>query len=34
MKKNKCFIIAEIGGNFTNFLRRKKLINLAKKQRE
>ena len=31
MKKNNCFIIAEIGGNFTNFNQAKKLINLAKK---
>ncbi len=29
MKKKKCFIIAEIGGNFTNFLQAKKLIDLA-----
>tara|TARA_B110000003_G_C16594858_1_gene513255 strand:- start:369 stop:1370 length:1002 start_codon:yes stop_codon:yes gene_type:complete len=31
MKKNKCFIIAEIGGNFTNFSQAKKLIDLAVK---
>ena len=31
MKKNKCFIIAEIGNNFTNFSQAKKLINLAVK---
>ena len=31
MKNNKCFIIAEIGGNFTNFVQAKKLIDLAKK---
>jgi N,N'-diacetyllegionaminate synthase len=31
MKNDKCFIIAEIGGNFTNFLQAKKLIDLAKK---
>ena len=31
MKKNRCYIIAEIGGNFTNFADAKKLINLAKK---
>ena len=31
MKKNKCYIIAEIGGNFTNFADAKRLINLAKK---
>ena len=31
MKKNRCFIIAEIGGNFTNFSQAKKLINLAVK---
>ena len=31
MKKNKCFIIAEIGGNFVNFLQARKLIDLAKK---
>lgn len=29
MKKNKCFIIAEIGGNFLNFAQAKKLVNLA-----
>ena len=33
MKKNRCFIIAEIGGNFTNFLQAKKLIDLAIKAR-
>jgi len=31
MKKNRCFIIAEIGNNFTNFSQAKKLINLAVK---
>ncbi|MDA9723196.1 N-acetylneuraminate synthase family protein [Candidatus Pelagibacter sp.] len=31
MKKSRCFIIAEIGGNFTNFKQAKKLIDLAKK---
>ena len=31
MKNDKCFIIAEIGGNFVNFSQAKKLINLAKK---
>ena len=29
MKKKKCFIIAEIGGNFINFKQAKKLVNLA-----
>tara|TARA_B100001287_G_scaffold249107_1_gene228727 strand:+ start:748 stop:1749 length:1002 start_codon:yes stop_codon:yes gene_type:complete len=33
MKKNRCFIIAEIGGNFTTFLQAKKLIDLAIKAR-
>jgi len=31
MIDKKCFIIAEIGGNFTNFKQAKKLIDLAKK---
>ena len=33
MKNDKCFIIAEIGGNFLNFSQAKKLIDLAKKAR-
>ncbi len=33
MKKSKCFIIAEIGGNFVNFIQAKKLIDLAIKAR-
>ena len=31
MRNKKCFIIAEIGGNFTNFKQAKKLVDLAKK---